>query len=96
MGRELDELLASPASYAVNKERREEARALRGRRRDELLVSWEAEGAKAGVNAIAMTSALPASYAVDEERREEACALCGRRRDELLASWEAKGRRQQR
>jgi len=69
---------------------------LRGRRRDELLASWEAEGAEAGVDAIAMTSASPASYAVDEERREEARALRGRRRDELLALWEAEGRRQQR
>jgi hypothetical protein len=34
--------MTSPASYAVDKERREEARALRGRRRDELLASWEA------------------------------------------------------
>ena len=72
------------ASYAVDEERREEARALRGRRRDELLASWEAEGAgaEAGVDAIAMTLALPASYAVNEERREEARALRGRRRDE--------------
>ena len=43
-GRELDELLALPASYAVDEERREEARALRGRRKDKLLASWEAEG----------------------------------------------------
>ena len=32
--------LALPASYAINEERREEARVLRGRRRDELLASW--------------------------------------------------------
>ncbi len=31
--------MALPALYAVDKERREEARALRGRRRDKLLAS---------------------------------------------------------
>ena len=35
---------AAQASYAVDEERREEARALRGRRRDKLLAPWEAEG----------------------------------------------------
>ncbi len=88
--------LASPASYAIDEERMEEAHALRRRRRDKLLASWEAKGAEAGVGAIAMTLALPASYAVDKERREEARALRGRRRDKLLVSLEAEGRRQQR
>ncbi len=85
--------MASPASYAVDEERREEARALRGRRRDELLASWGAEGAgaEAGVDTIAMAMTSPASYADDKERRKEARALRGRRRDELLASWEAEG-----
>ena len=43
------------------------------RRRDELLASWEAEGAgaEAGVDANAMAMALPASYAVNEKRRVE-------------------------
>ncbi len=76
--------MALLASYAVDKERREEARALRGRRRDKLLASWETEGAGAepGVDANAMAMASPASYAVNEERRVEARALRGRRRDE--------------
>ena len=45
--------------YVVDEERREEACTFRGRRRDEVLTSWEAEGAgaKAGVDALAMAMA---------------------------------------
>jgi hypothetical protein len=82
-------VMALPASYTVDKERRVEAHALRGRRRDKLLASGEAEGAgaEAGVDANAMAMASPASYAVDKERREVACVLRGRRRDE----WQRNG-----